>query len=55
MLQFADSILDALSAFSGVLRPLSDFYLSLLRLTNIVNGWLKPIADLLDSVLRFLR
>jgi len=55
MLQLAKSILDTLSAFSGVLRPLSDFYLSLLNLTNILNGWLRPLANLLDGLLGFLR
>jgi len=55
MFAFFDSLMDVLSSFSRVLRPLSDFYLALFDFTSILNGWLRPIVNLLDGALGLLR
>ncbi|MCL2494546.1 MAG: hypothetical protein FWE98_02670 [Oscillospiraceae bacterium] len=55
MLALIRSLLDLLTAFTQVLRPLSNFLLSLLGLANLMVGWLRPLAGLLEALMAFLR
>ena len=55
MYTLIDSLVNVLTAFSRVLRPLADFNLALLNLTTILTGWLRPLANLLENILWFLR
>ncbi|MDR2686956.1 MAG: hypothetical protein LBB75_04330 [Oscillospiraceae bacterium] len=55
MFSFVESLLAVLTTLSRVLRPLSDFNLALLDLTNLLGGWLRPVANLLEGALGFLR
>ena len=55
MLALIRSLLDVLTALTQVLRPLSNFYLALLGLADLLGSWLRPILHLLEAVLGFLQ